>query len=506
MISASTLPAGRTVGPAEPSDAGKAHQARGGQVMAQDSASVSADAKPSATQPSYPVSMRASVRVGWLIALAAFGGLTIWSAVAPLATAVIAPGTVAVEGSRQSVQHLQGGIVDAILVRDGDRVAAGQVVMRLDATEVRASVQLLQGRLDEARATEARLIGERDRLPTITFPADFHHAAPRTAALRSGMLPETMIPQDVHDDALRAAALRDIMLGQRKLFEARREALDGQAQIHQAQIQQLHLRLEGLQRQGESSQRQLELLETDLEGLETLLLNDNVAATRVRQVMREREQILAQEASIAASIGEVYQRIGEVQLQITQLEKAFLQEVESKLQEVRAEIFDLTERLGAARMQMARLKIAAPASGSVVGLSVHTPGGVVAAGETLMEIVPDTRDLIIEAQIQPNDVDAVAVGMPADIRFPAYSARSAPVLQGKVETVSADRLVDPVSRMPYFLVRVRVDEDQASELTDSGMRLVPGMPADVMVMSGQKSLFDYIIQPIRESMARAMIE
>lgn len=436
---------------------------------------------PTVSSLTFPVNMKRTITAGWIVTLATLGGFIGWSVLAPLTTAVVGAGSVAIDGNRKNVEHLQGGIVEKLLVRDGDSVRAGQILIGLDDTEPRASVQLLKGRLNEARATEARLLAERNRHRKIIFPPSLEE---------NGNLSDTS----------------SIRAGQEQLFKVRNRALDGQKQIYERQIQQYEARIEGRKKHVGSLARQAALIDSELAGLAKLTKRGLTSVRRLRGVQREREEIIAKEGNVQAEIQEITRRIGEAELQIAQLEKGFQQEVETKLQEIRAQILDFSERLQAAQMRLARLEIRAPVSGKIVNLSLHTVGGVISPGETIMEIVPTSGQLIIEAQIQPDDIDSVAVGMPVDISFPGFSSRSLPPIQGEMTTVSADRLIDQVTKTSYFLIRVRVDDEQRAELAGHGLQLLPGMPAMVMVKSGQKTLFEYISQPIRESFAKAMIE
>jgi HlyD family secretion protein/epimerase transport system membrane fusion protein len=427
--------------------------------------------------PTFPTNYRKSIVFGWAVIIAAFGSLVLWSALAPLSSAAIAPGTVVVDSSRKEIEHLEGGIVKEILVRDGDVVRAGQVLLRLDDTQVRATLDLLQGRYDADRAYEARLLAERDDLPEIVFP----------------------------DELLQRAAadhtVASILEGQRRIFEARRNSLSGEISILENRIEQSRAQIHGLETQVGAKERQIALLQKELDGLKTLLKKGHASEMQVLAVEREYERLKGERGEILANIAGVRQAIGEAGLQIVQLKKTFREQVENELRDVQTQIFDVSQKIYASRDQLNRLDVQAPTSGIVVDLAAHTVGGVIAPGSRILDIVPEDDQLVIDAQVRPDDVDGLKTGAPADIRFTAFNQNTMPVVSGVVTRVSADRLLDPNTRMPYFLVRVAVDENGRSALKDA--QLVPGMSAEVIIKKGEQTLLGYLMGPLRDIMMKA---
>ena len=437
-------------------------------------------AEPSAIAPDglgFPTEYRRTILWGWAIIAISFGGLVLWSALAPLGSAVIAAGTVVVDSARKSVQHLEGGIIRQILVRDGDVVEAGQPLIRLDDTIQRNSLDLLQGRLDGDRAYEARLIAERDRREEIEFPADL-----------SGR-------------AQVSSQIRQMLAGQVDIFKARRSTLAGQVSILKNRIEQSNVEIGGLTQQETSKTSQAELLRRELAGQQTLLTKGYAAENKVLAVEREVAQVEGERGEIVARIASVRQAIGESQLQIVQLEKAFLESVQDELRKTQTEIFDLAQRVAGAKEQIDRLLIGAPVSGVVVDLAVHTVGGVIAAGSRILDVVPRNDALVVEAQVRPGDINDLKVGLPTDIRFPAFQHGTTPVIRGAVTVVSADRLLDARTNVPYYLVRVTVPQGERQKL--AGLQLVPGMPAEVIVRKSDHTLLQYLLGPIGDVIVRA---
>jgi HlyD family type I secretion membrane fusion protein len=428
-------------------------------------------------EPTFPTRYGRSIAWGWAVVGLCFGGLALWSALAPLSTAVIGPGTVVVEGSRKSVQHLEGGIVRQILVRDGDVLQAGQVVVRLDDTVQQTALSLVQGRLDADLATEARLIAERDSNQAPAFPADL---------------------------IARAAAsydIRKMLDGQSNIFRARRDALAGQVSILQNRIAQSNEEIAGLSIQQQSKARQVELLRRELDGLKALLQKGFAPETKVLAVERQIAELEGGIGETMAKAATVHQAIDEARLQITQLQKTFLESVAGELRQTQTEILDLAQRAAGAREQITRLAILAPVAGVVVDLAVHTVGGVVAPGSRILDIVPQNQPLVVEAQIRPVDIDELHHGLDADIRFPAFKRGNTPVIRATVTTVSADRLVDPRTNAPYYMVRLIVPVDERKKL--AGLQLVPGMPAEVIIRKGDRTLLNYLLGPFEDTLVRA---
>ena len=431
-------------------------------------------------QPNYPTKYGRTAMTGWLVILTAFGGLAAWSTFAPLSTAAIASGTVVVDSFRKSVQHLQGGIIQDILVRDGQHVEIGDVLLRLDPTQTRSLVQMLQAQVDLSRAEEARLLTERDGSTTIRFPAE------------------------LLERAQKARDLSETLRGQQRIFDTRRESLTGEISILRNRIAQSLEQIAGMVIQEKAKLRQSALLDQELAGLRELADRGNAPANKVLQYRREVEMLIAERGDILARIAGVRQSIGEAELQITQAQKTFLEQVETDLRTTQAKLFESAERLHASMAELSRMEVRAPEAGVVVDMAVHTVDGVIAPGGRILDIVPQNDQLVVDAQIRPADIDGLYVGMPAEIRFPAFNQRTTPMIHGQLESVSAYRLVDPKTNMPYFSVGVLVDEKSKDSI--AGLNIIPGMPAEVVIKKGERTLLSYLIQPMTDTIVRAMRE
>jgi len=426
-----------------------------------------------------PLNPRPALLLGIAAILIAFGGFGTWAAVAPLASAVIAPGFVKVDSNRKKVQHLEGGTVKALHVRDGDRVKQGEVLLRLDETRAKASAAILQARYDTARAVEARLLAEREWAEVIAWPEDLRQrrAEPEAEAVLSG---------------------------QQSLFHARRSALQGETEILHNRIAQLSDDIKGIKAQQRAKDRQLTLIREEEAMFEALLKKGQTDKLRYLALQREVARLEGERGEHISSIARTNNEIGETRLQIIQLERDFKERVETDLQAVAEELIDLQERVIAANHTLDHIEIRAPATGTVVGLAVHTVGGVITPGETVLEIVPLNDQLIVEAQVQPNDIDDLTVGQSADVNFTGFKQRSAPVLVGEVIYRSADRLVNDRTGEPFYLVHVGVPDEQLARLGDR--RLQPGMPADVMIKTGERTALQYLFQPVLDNLEHAWRE
>jgi len=421
---------------------------------------------------------RSTIIAGWTIILVSFGGLGAWSALAPLSTAVIANGTVTVDSSRKTVQHLDGGTIKDILVRDGSKVEQGEILLTLDDTQVKASLKLVQGRYDAARAEEARLITERNGGDSVAFPAD------------------------LVERATTDREVAEILNGQKGIFESRHGALVGQTSILRNRIEQSKAQIAGLEVQYAAKTRQIELVKKELIGLNSLHEKGYAAGNQIIAFEREAARLEGERGEVMSSIAVVRQTISEANLQIVQLQKSFREGYEKDLRETQTQEFDLAERVRASRQQLERMVIRAPASGTVVDTAVHTIGGVITPGSRILDIVPENDQLVVDAQVRPADIDGIHVGLPADIRFTAFDRRTTPVIAGKVTMVSADRLVSPKSDVPYYLVRLLVSDQDRGTL--NGMKLVPGMPAEVMINKGERTVLEYLLAPLSDTLVRAL--
>jgi HlyD family type I secretion membrane fusion protein len=425
---------------------------------------------PRSVQAPYPTSCARTVTCGWIIIGILFGGFGTWASMAPLSSAAIAPGTVVVDSSRKSVQHLEGGIIREILVRDGDLVEAGQVLLRLDGASVRAALASLQPMLTINEAQKARLRAERDGLQAINF--DFENPAAEAQA---------------------NGATAQILAGQQRVFETRHTALLGEKALNANRLAQSRQRLTGLDRQLAVKERERALMARELADQRTLLSKGYTTQRRVAAAERTVQQLDSDLADLQSKVAESGVLVERYELEDSQINKNFVEQVENELYKAEQESYQLLERMRAIQDQHARLDVRAPASGVVVNMVAHTVGGVIAPGSPILDIVPMNDELMVEAQVRPADIDGVKAGLLADVRFPAFDGTETPRLSGSVTTVSADRLIGS-GGAAYFLVRVRVDQAQLTRL--GGRTLVPGMPAEVLINKSSRTLLSYLLAPL----------
>jgi HlyD family type I secretion membrane fusion protein len=422
---------------------------------------------------------RAVIAKGYAILLLFFAGFLGWAALAPLDSALLAPGVIVVESHRKAIQHLEGGIVRRILVADGQDVVAGQSLIRLDDTQARASLDLLNGQRDALTAQEARLIAERDGQEGIAFPA---------ALLAQAADPKV------------AEALR----GEESAFQARRQTLAKQVEILGQRSDENQTIIAGIKTQQEALSRQIRLLNQEAASVQALYSKGLATLPRLLALQRQVAEAEGQRGQLAEKINEVRLSSGENQLQIVNLHNQQRSDVAKELRDVQTRRFDLIDRIGAARDVLARLNVTAPVAGKIVGLSVHSRGAVVRPGDTLMEIVPRKDALEVEARVRPEDADAVQVGMTARVNFSAYRQRRLPIIAGTVNNISADRLIDPRTGQAYFAAEVTVDRGALKNY--EGARIMPGLPVDVAISTGSRTALEYFLEPVTDVFRRGMRE
>ena len=428
-----------------------------------------------------------SVVIGFAAIAVFFVGFGAWAALAPLQSAAIALGSVSVETQRKTVQHFEGGIVCEILVRDGDKVTKGQVILRLDETQPDATVDLLRKRYDVAEALFARLAAQRDDTVQIEYP---------------DRLTSRYTDPDV----------RDIITGQNNIFHARRKTLDGQVAILNQRVAQLLAEIVGLEGEIAAEDRQLDLITEEIADLEQLWERRLIPKSRLLERKSRSAEIEGQRSRNVAGIARARKAIGESRLRMSELQTAMVNEAVDQLGRVQRELLDLGERLRAAKDVAKRTEIVAPQAGTIVGLRVHTTGGVISPGQELLDIVPSGDRLVIEAQVDPQDIYIVHAGLEAHVRFTSFNQRSAIPIAARVISVSADRLIsvsadrliDERSGLSYYLAKIELTEDPGEIL--EGAELYPGMPAEVMIVTGSRTALDYLLRPITSGLRRSMRE
>jgi HlyD family secretion protein len=419
------------------------------------------------------------LRTGLRVLIAAVVVAGGWGTFVPLGGAIVAPGVIVVESKIKKVQHPSGGIISQINVKDGSHVAAGDLLVRLDETQARANNQMLAKQLEQVQMRIARLTAERDGAADITLP---HHLADR----------------EMEDD------INELMISERGQFTARSVTRNSQKELLHSHSQQLREQIVGLEAQTKSKAEQIELIAKELTGVQDLYNKGLSTITRLAGLQREASRLDGERGQIISGIAEAKAKISETDIQLLRIDQDFRTDVTKELREAKDKEAELTERTTAANDQLRRIEVRAPVAGLVHELAVHTIGGVVAPGETMMEIVPETDDLVIEARLPPQDINQVQLGQTSHVRFPAFNQRTTPQLAGLVSYVSADLSRDKQSNAAYYTVKVTLPASERHRLGD--LQLVAGMPAETFLQTTSRTLLSYLLKPITEQLARMFNE
>jgi HlyD family secretion protein len=424
-------------------------------------------------------SIRRHVVAGLSVVFVLVCGVGGWAATTEIAGALIAPGAIVVDSNVKKVQHPTGGVVGEVRVRDGDRVKTGDIVVRLDETVTRANLAIVTKGLDELSARKARLAAERDGADTISFPADL---------LNRQKEPDT------------ASA----MMSERRLFELRRSARDGQrAQLRQ-RVAQLNEEIAGLNSQQVSKAREKLLIERELEGVRDLYQKNLVQISRLTALEREATRLEGERGQLIASIAQAKGKIAELELQILQIDQELSSEVAKEMRDIDAKIGEFVERKVTAEDQLKRIDIRSPQDGTVFQSNVHTVGGVITAGDAIMLIVPNADKLTVEARVNPQDIDQLQIGQKAMLRFTTFNQRTTPEIYGTVNRISADITTDQRTGMSYYTVRIGMSPEEIARLGE--VKLVPGMPVETFVQTGERTVMSYLIKPLYDQFTRAFRE
>jgi HlyD family type I secretion membrane fusion protein len=424
-------------------------------------------------------SARNPMIAGFAILLLFFGGIGTWAATAPLNAAVVGDAVVKVEGNRKSVQHINGGIVSELLVHEGDRVAADQVLLVLDDTEARAEYDIAMQQITTLQAEEARLTAERDGESTISFPADL--------VSRSG-----------------EAAVQSAMDAQQDEFDSRRVALAGQAGILGQRLLQLRDQIAAGESLLQSQRTQLQSVVDERASLEGLFKQGLVTKPRMLQLERTATGLEGQIATTTGSIATNRKTLQEIDGQILQLRNDRLAEVTKELGEAQAKLQDMAPRLTNAAASLGRMEVRAPYAGEVVDLAVFSVGAVIGRGERILDIVPQNTILVVESKVRVEDIADIAPGMRAEVHFTSYKQRVTPLIHGNVKAISADRLTDERTQIPYYVAEIAVDAAELAENPE--IQLYPGMPATVTITTKERTALDYLLAPLTASFERSFRE
>jgi HlyD family secretion protein len=417
--------------------------------------------------------------LGYISIAVVFGGFGIWASMAPLDRAAVASGQVAVESDHKAVQHLEGGIVLEILAKETQQVKAGAVLFRLQPTQAQANTDIFRKQMDAARAEEARLIAEQTNAATIAFPA---------SVLARRSVPET------------ATAIAD----QERQFVDRRSSLAGQVSILNSQIAQQQQELAGRERQRGSLAEQLKSLTGQMNNLRPIMEKGFYPRNKFLELDRERAKIEGDLGAAEADVARLGQLMQQSQLQIGQVQQKFQGDISQQLDKTRAGLSELREKLVIAEDVLRRIDVRAERDGIVMNMKVHTIGAVVKPGDTLAEIVPVGEGLNVMARVSPRDIESVMVGQKAEVRFPNFSSRQTPIILGHVENVSADSMIDDTTKQPYYSAKILIDYGTLSP--EIAQHILPGMQADVLISTGERTVLEYLVGPLMNSLAKTFRE
>lgn len=407
------------------------------------------------------------------------GGFLAWGALAPLAGAVVAPGHIAASGENQVVQHLEGGIVKALHAREGDRVRAGQPLITLDPTIVESNLNRLRKGLTVFRIEEARLLAEQNDLEELRFPADLAAGDPDPS-------------------------IQDVIASKLHEFETRKSMTRNEVQILLDRIAGLQQEIKGYEAQRHATQKQVGFVREELRGVDSLFEKGFARQDRLFLLRRTEADLDGRDGALLSSIGKARQSIAETRQQIEKLGHDRRTTAATKLSDLRGRMAEIGEQIRAGESVLGRIVIRSPIDGTVVRAAANTVGGVVTPAQTLIDLLPADAELVVEARLQPGDVDAVRPGQPADIRLSALNQRVTPVVHARVTYVSADKLTDKEAQQTYYRVRLTIAPGQLPAAEQA--KIVPGMPVDTMIVTAERTMLEYLFRPILDSVSRAFRE
>ncbi len=423
--------------------------------------------------------IRWHVFFGMIIVLLLAVGLGGWAATAEIAGALIAQGSLVVDSNVKKVQHPTGGVVGEVRAQDGDRVKAGDVLIRLDETVTRANLAIVTKGLIELYARKARLAAERDGADAVEAPKEFA-------------------------DRLDEPEVVEALASERKLFELRRTNRLGQKDQLRERIKQLEEQIAGLAGQQDAKIKEMALIDKELAGVRDLSAKNLVQLSRLTALEREEARLQGERGALIAAAAEAKGKIAETELQILQVDQEFSSEVAKELRETDSKIGEYVERKVTAEDQLKRTDIRAPQDGIVFQSTANTVGGVVTAGEPIMLIVPETDTLMVEAKVEPKDIDQVKLGQPVVLRFSAFNARTTPEINGTVSRIAADTTTDPRTGQSYYLLRIGMTAAEIDRL--GNVKLTPGMPVEAFIQTGEHTVLSYLIKPLHDQLMRSFRE
>lgn len=420
------------------------------------------------------------ITAGYAIIFLGLGVFGTWAATAPLASGVVAGGTLSVESNRKTIQHLEGGIISEIYAREGEVVDVGDMLVKLDPTQALGNFTVLQNRMTLLQATEARLLAESVDAAEIEWP------------------PELVADNDNQ-------SVQSIVKLQHTLFEDRKRTKDGQVAIMRARMEQLNEAVKGLQQQLGAVDKQIESMQTEIDRLTSGQEKGVIGKNQLAQMTRGLLDLQGDHGEITSEIAKLRQTISETELQIVQIRQEFIERAGGELRDIRNELDEVTERKGVAEDVLSRTVVRAPVRGMIQNIQIHTTAGVIRAAEPILDIIPLDDDLIVNAKIRPIDIDNVHVGSTAEVRFSAFSSRTTPAIFGELTVLSKD-IIQPQRQgeEPYYLARIEVAESEVP--MEIRGRLLPGMPADVIVATGDRTFANYILKPLTDAFHKSMKE
>jgi HlyD family secretion protein len=424
-------------------------------------------------------SIRNTLIFGFVSLFVVLGAFAAWSALADLNGAVVAPATIVAETYSKKVQHREGGNIERILVKDGDEVKEGQDMIQLDPTETKAELTIIQSQLDEVLVRKLRLAAQRDGQTEITLPDNLKSRAAEPA-------------------------LADIIAGQQRLLASTFDTAQSKKNQLLEQIGQINDQIKGIDAQMVAAKSQGDLVATETESLRKLQLQGLVPESRINTNERESARLAGELGQLTASKASAQTKIGEIKLQTIQIDEEVRNQALTDLRDTDSKIAELEGRQVAALSRLGRMVIKAPITGTIYQMSVHTEGGVVAPGETLMMVLPANDDLVLQAQVTPNDINHVHEGQPAHIRFNGFSSRLVPEINATVTQVAADTTRTDNQTPPFYAIRLTISAKELEKLGDN--KLKPGMSAEAFIQTEARSPFSYLVKPLTDMLAHAMRE